>query len=51
MRTAHGLHKCPTCTKVVGETHKCKPQIKVTYMALETAREWLDKILISRALK
>tara|TARA_R110002126_G_scaffold132443_1_gene276465 strand:+ start:54 stop:200 length:147 start_codon:yes stop_codon:yes gene_type:complete len=46
-----GLHKCPTCTKVVGESHKCKPQIKVTHMALDTAKEWLEKILISRAIK
>ena len=51
MSTAHGLHTCPTCTSLVGEEHKCKPKIKVSFVTLDVMKEWLDKLLIARSLK
>lgn len=50
MRTTHGLHKCPTCSQVVGEAHNCN-KIKVTSMSLKKAKEWLNNVIISRALR
>jgi hypothetical protein len=51
MRTTHGLHKCPSCSDVVGEAHQCKPKIKVSFVTLGVMKEWLEKVIISRAFK